>query len=428
MAIISDQYAVYLPAVNTLYAEAIAKPLPENRPFPCSFTLDDLYFWKKDNKLWYHPYFLHSVGSYKVGAIPDNAVTRRGKTDGILVGDSGGFQIGKGTLNGLKTLTAGMTGDEACAAWREAYDVRLWILNWLETHTNYAMTIDMPLWAKGETSSPFYNCTEDQLIQLTVENLQFIDSHRQNRTQWLNVIQGNNMAAIKKWWDAVKWFKGGGFALSSSAGKMSGLGAVIEPLLMMRDEQAFEDGRNWIHMLGVSTAPWAIMFTAIQKALRNTANAKLRISYDSSSPLQDAGKRELLVDLPNFGKDTKDWGNKKIRFKHSRQHVGSSEPLPVKSPIADKLNWGFLNVRDDKGIYTPRQVDTVSLALATNHNIWAFLQTFKLANDFVFNSNRSQVPDVYKELVDFIQHVFTVENWADALLKEQLLISQFKGK
>jgi hypothetical protein len=427
MGMISDQYAVYLPAINTLYAEVIAKPLPEGRPFPSSFTLDDLYFWKKGNKLWHHPYVLHSVGGYKVGTLPDNAVTRRGRTDGVLVGDSGGFQIGKGTLNGLDTLKAGMTGNEACAAWREAYNVRVWILNWLETHTNYAMTIDMPLWAKFEPASPFYSCTEDQLIQLTVENLQFIDTHRQNRTQWLNVIQGNNMTAIKKWWDAVKWFKGGGFALSSSAGRMSGLGAVIEPLLMMRDEQAFEDGRDWIHMLGVSTAPWAIMFTAIQKALRDTANPALRISYDSSSPFQDAGKRELLIDLPNFGTDTKSWANQRIRFKHSRQHVGSNEALPVSSPIADQLTLGYLNIRDDKGIYTPRQIDGVSLALVTNHNVWAFLETFQRANDLVFASNRSQVPDIYKELVDFINRVFSVETWADELVKEQLLLSQFNG-
>jgi len=427
MSIIADDYAVYLPAVNTLYADTLARPLPEDRPFPAGLTLDDLIFWKKGNKLWHHPHFLHSVGGYKVGAVPNNAVTRRGRTDGILVGDSGGFQIGKGTLNGLNTLHAGMTGDDACAAWREAYDVRLWILNWLETHTNFAMTIDMPLWAKNEPASPFHHCTPEQLIQLTVENLQFIDSHRQNRTQWLNVIQGSNITAIKQWWDAVKWFKGGGFALSSSAGKMSGLGAVLEPLLLMRDEQAFDEGRSWIHMLGVSTAPWAVMFTAMQRALRTTANSQLRISYDSSSPFQDAGIREMLIDIPKFGADAKDWANVRIRFKQSRRHVGSSEALPVSSPIADQLVLGHLNVRDDQGIYTARQVDSVSLALVTNHNVWAYLQTFKLANDLVFESNRSQVPAVYKELVDFIQHVFAIENWAGALAKEQNLISSFKG-
>jgi hypothetical protein len=106
-----------------------------------------------------------------------------------------------------------MEADDACLAWREAYDVRSWILGWLETYTNYAMTIDMPLWARDPTKSntPFHQCSPEQLIQLTVENLQFIDSHRQHQTKWLNVLQGTDMAAIKQWWDAVKWFKGGGY-------------------------------------------------------------------------------------------------------------------------------------------------------------------------------------------------------------------------
>jgi hypothetical protein len=427
MSIISDEYAVYLPAVNSQYAETIVRPIPANRPFPNTFSLEDLMFWKDNNKLWHHPHFLHSVGSYKTGTLPDNAVTRRGMTDGILFGDSGGYQIGCGTLKGLDTLTAEMDANAACAAWREAYDVRTWILSWLETHTNYAMTIDMPLWAKYEPKSPFHLCSEDQLIQLTVENLQFIDSHRQDRTKWLNVIQGSDITAIKKWWDAVKWFKGSGYALSSSAGKMSGLGTVIEPLLLMRDENAFEQGRDWIHMLGVSTAPWAVMFSALQKALQATANKDLRISYDSSSPFQDAGMREEMAIVPSFGTDKKDWVIKKVRFKHSRAHVGSNEALPVSSPIADQLTLGHLNVRDEYGIYTARQVDALSLVLAINHNVWAYLETFKQANTLVFATNRNQVPNVYKEIVDLIEYVFTAENWADVLHRERKLFGEFKG-
>lgn len=426
MRLTKDEYAVYLPAVNLQYAEAIARRVPLNRPFPNTFTLDDLAFWQ-DNKLWHYPYFLHSVGSYKVGALPNNAVTRRASNEGVLFGDSGGFQIGCGTLKGLNTLTTGMAGNAACVAWRDAVHVRTWILNWLETYTNYAMTIDMPLWAKHEAKSPFHYCTEDELIQLTVENLKFIDANRQDRTKWLNVIQGSDITTIKKWWDAVKWFKGSGYALSSSAGRLSGLGAVIEPLLLMRDEKAFEDDKSWIHMLGVSTAPWAIVFTAIQKALRTTANQQLRISFDSSSPFQEAGVHEQMAVVPSFGTSKEDWVINKVRFKHSRKHVGSNEALPASSPIANQLTLGHLNVRDENGIYTARQVDTLSLVLVSNHNVWTYLETFRQANNLVFTTNRSGVPSIYSEVVDFIAHVFTVENWANELKSEDSLLKEFKG-
>jgi len=45
----------------------------------------------------------------------------------------------------------------------------------------------------------------------------------------------------------------------------------------------------------------------------------------------------------------------------------------------------------------------------------------------VFASNRAEVPSFYKECVDMIEYIFTVENWADALEKEAELLTQFKG-
>jgi hypothetical protein len=425
MKLISDDFSVYLPAVNSLYAETLIRPIPHNRQFPSSFTVEDLIFWNSISKLWHHPHFLHSVGQYKVGSTPDNAVTRRGNTDGILFGDSGGFQIGKGSLIGLVGLKPNMNADDACSIWRNSYAVRQWILGWLETNTNYAMTIDMPLWATSEIESPFHQCTHDQLTQLTVENLKFIDSHRQNKTKWLNVIQGNDMTAIKKWWDAVKWFPSSGYALSSSAGRISGLKAILAPLLMMRDENAFETGKDWLHMLGVSTAPWAIMFTAIQKGLRETVNPNLRISFDSSSPFQDAAIRESYNAIPSFGFDRKNWVFIRELVQQGRPHVGSAEPLPFKSPIADKLTLGDLNVRG--GMYTPKQFDSLSHSFIANHNIWTYLETFRIANELVFISNRSEVPTLFKETVDMIAYILKTDNWASKLDKENKLLEQFKG-
>jgi hypothetical protein len=429
---ISDDYAVYLPAVNEQYAEIITRPIPNNRPFPTAFKINDLMFWKGNNKLFYHPHFLNSVGAYVVGSTPDNAVTRRGRTDGTLFGDSGGYQIGTGNLKGIKTLTADMEADDACLAWREAYEARLWILGWLETYTNYAMTIDMPLWAQSKAGTPFNKCSTEQLIALTVENLEFIDSHRQGNTKWLNVIQGSDLPTIKKWWDEVKWFKGSGYALSSSIGRKAGLSGLLEPLLMMRDENAFAAGNDWLHMLGVSTAPWAIMFTAIQKALQADANPNLRISYDSASPFQDAGKREQLAILPDLDGNMKNWLIRKEPIPQSRDFLNSPLTLasvlrmPTDSPISQLITLGHLNVNDDQGMYTRRQLDTLSLAFAINHNVWTYLETFKQANDMAFASSSNKIPSIYAECLDSIRYIFTVENWASELIKEKSMLDNFK--
>lgn len=427
MSMMSDEFAVYLPAVNDTYANGLIAEISPNRPFPTSFTLADLEFWKKGSQLWHHPHFLNSAGNYKVGQTPDNAVTRRGWTDGVLFGDSGGFQIGKGKLQGIEGLLPGMSADAACAVWRSAYSARLWILNWLETHANYAMTIDMPLWAAtpSGTGSPFHRCTPQQLIDLTVENLKFIDSHRLNRTKWLNVIQGSDLPAITQWWDAVKWFPSSGYAMSSSAGRISGLQAVIAPLLMMRDDGAFEAGRDWIHFLGVSTASWAVMLTAVQRVMQSTINPRLRISFDSSSPFQLACRYERYVTQPALGTDAANWKIRDETITQSRLHVGSSERLPFTSPIADLLTLGDLSVRD--GVFTERQFDTTSLLFLSNHNVWTYLTTFEAANVAAFHNPQRPIPTQYKECVDVIAEAFEVEDWQTFLRSQDVLLSSFKG-
>lgn len=220
MSLLNTDYAVYLPAVNKNFPLEVLKPLPPARPFPAGLTLADLIFWDRGNQLWHYSHVLHSLGGHRVGTTPDNAITRAGKTDFKLIGDSGGFQIGHGTLKGLKGFSASMDASAAESKWAEAYATKKWIVDWLELHTDYAMTIDMPTWAtlKGKEASPFHLCSLAQLTKMNVENLAFIDSHRKNRTKWLNVIQGNDTQSIQTWWKAVKWFECSGYALAGSAG------------------------------------------------------------------------------------------------------------------------------------------------------------------------------------------------------------------
>lgn len=426
MSMISNEYAVYLPAVNTNYARTLTK-LPEGRSLPSGLTLDDLAFWKKDSKLWHHEHFLHSVGQYSVGANPSNAITWRASHEACLFGDSAGFQIGNGSLGGLKGVTKRMAGDAACAAWRQSPKVREWIVGYLETYTNYAMTIDMPLWATTSVGkdSPFHNCTQEQLTQLTVENLEYIDARRQGRTKWLNVIQGLDAAGMIKWWNAVKWFDCAGYAYSVESAKTTGLRGVLEPLLVMRDEGAFDKGHDWLHMLGSSSVPWAVMYTAVQRGIRGSANSKLRVSFDSSSPFQQACIPELNTKSPRFGINLKGWGFGNESAPQSHLHVGSDKPLPFSSPLADMLTLGDLNVNSDQ--YAANHFDQLSHLYLMNHNIWVYLTGFQSANDLAFASDCSQVPLVLAQCIDAIEEAFKVKDWRKFLQQEQKLLDNFKG-
>jgi hypothetical protein len=194
----------------------------------------------------------------------------------------------------------------------------------------------------------------------------------------------------------------------------------------MRDDDAFKKGRDWVHFLGVSTTPWAVMYTAIQQAIRSNINPALRISYDSASPIRLASVNEQYNTMPAFSIDESGWGIGKVQTPHSRTLVGSQEPAPFNSPLGDRLTLGDLNFREGNK-YTRRQFDTLSLLYLINHNMWVYLTAFQSANDLAFSGDRSQIPPKYKACIDVIGEAFKVDDWQSLLSKEQVLLDSFTG-
>lgn len=425
MSLTKTDYAIYLPAVNEGYAAIANNPMPQGRPFPTGLTLKDLIFWEP-NVLWHYPYLLHSIGLYSAGSLPDNAVTQRNRDNNTLVGDSGGFQIGKGTMKGLKALQAKpMPALSAIQAWREEFEARKWIVGWLDLHANYAMTIDMPLWAMTPDgqNSPFHNCSEQQLVSMTVDNLKFIDSRASGRAKWLNVVQGGlNATQTRMWWDAVKWFRKGGWAMAGSAGARGGIANMLSALLMMRDENAFDDGQDWVHVLGVSTPKWAVLLTSIQRALQ-TINPNLHISFDSSSPFQTGGRYEDVALTPNYTSNESTWTISTQSAPQSRLHAVPNASTPFQhsqSPLGKRLLLNHLSVKGR--VWDQRNFDSISNMLLVNHNIWVYLDAFRTANDLVVARDTNCVPKLYLECINFIADVFQRSTWEKQIAKERTLL------
>jgi len=418
----TTDYAIYLPAVNEEFARRVTQDVASGRPFPANLALKDLAFWDKTNPLFYHPYVLHSIGQYKVGSVIDNGLTRGGRTDRVLLGDSGGFQIGKGTLKGYNELHKGMGAEAAVEAWVNADDVRNWIVTWLETNCQYAMTLDMPLWAvtNAGLESPFHACSIKQLTDMSVDNLRYIEMHRQGKVKWLNVVQGIDEQTTKNWFNAVKWFKYGGWSLAGAAGVRGGLQNVLKTVLMMRDDDAFSEGQDWIHVLGTSTLDWAVIFTAIQKSLRKV-NPNIKISFDSSSPFQLGGRYEEACYLPVLDSHVSSWKIKSSKSPQGHVYVGSTEAFPCKSPLGSKMTLGDLNVYDD--LYQKRRYDPTSLTMLVHHNIHVYLESIQLANDAVFSTgSNTPVPRLYKQCIDVIGEAFDKPNWYSFVSGESSLL------
>jgi hypothetical protein len=69
-----DKFAVYLPALQTQFARAVAKKGKKDRQMPSGITMRDLDFLNPKSKLWHFGYALYSVGQFSVGELKGDAV------------------------------------------------------------------------------------------------------------------------------------------------------------------------------------------------------------------------------------------------------------------------------------------------------------------------------------------------------------------
>jgi hypothetical protein len=431
-----ENFAVYLPAMQFHYANAVNNTKPvKDREFPAGIKMSDLDFLNPKSKLWHYKYALYSAGQFNDASPKACCVSNRDRDNTVILGDSGGFQIGKGTLKGTEKFKKTNSANEICEVWRNSGDIRKRIVNWLDANSDYAMTIDMPLWARDAANkdTPFHKCSVEQLIDLSVENLDYIRRYSNGNTKWLNVLQGTNPKDSKQWWDAVKHYRMGGWALAGGVGWRGGLDNVLHYVLLMRDDNAFTKGLDWVHVLGVSQPTWAVLLTAIQKALRKTCkNPNLRFSYDSASPFQAGGRYQQVVRYPKFTSDMKSWAMSAHEAPVNPIYAGKKGEnfhFPYASPIGDLLTLNHLNIRG--GEFQRGAYDSVSNHILTNHNVWVYVRSFLEANELAFMHSSEADKAVPQKLLDacaFIEDIIGQQNWQAKLKKEQKLLAELFKK
>ena len=430
-----DKFAVYLPAMQYHYASAVKDNKPiKGREFPTSIKFTDLDFLNPNSKLWHYGYALYSAGQFSSARPKACAVTNRDREKTIVLGDSGGFQIGQGTLKGTEHFKKAKTSSEICQMWRDSGDTRKRILNWLDAHSDYAMTIDMPLWARLPIfkHTPFHKCSVQELIDLSVDNLKYIKANTNGDTKWLNVLQGTEANDSKLWWDAVKRYRMGGWALAGGVGWRGGLENVLYYTLLMRDDNAFARGQDWLHVLGVSQPTWAVLLTAIQRAIRkHCKNPNMRVSYDSASPFQAGGARQQVVRYPKFTKDFTTWTMSAHEAPVNPIYAKSGKDFhfPYASPLGDLLTLNHLSVRG--GEFQRGAYDSVSHHILTNHNVWVYVRSFLEANELAFmhvSEADKAVPQKLLDVCAFIEDIFSHTNWQAKLKKEKKLIEEVFNK
>ena len=393
---LSRDFAVFLPAISNFYNTFISKQrvtggthIPAER-IPKGFDngVEGLNFLNPEKGMFTYPTALYSAGHACLDMEQvndrDSMVVNRDRKFSTIVGDSGGYQIGRGVI---KFDWKDFEGNKA-------NKVRSDILNWLELTSDWAMTLDVPTWAADDLNSPKTGLTSfKDTLDGTIYNNKFFQKNRLGQTKLLNVLQGDDWETAQIWYDAVKDFEFEGWAMGGI--NMCDMEVMLKRLIIMRDEKKLE-GKDWMHVLGTSQLDWACYLTGVQRQVREHINPNFTISFDSASAFLSTANG--LVYTQNMFTPSR-WSFIMDKAPDDKKLKGSNIPFPFQSAIGDRLKmgdvcWygeGDMNKNNKEG---KTAWDSFSYCLMMAHNVYNQIRAVQVANDFNDIERVVHKPDV----------------------------------
>ncbi len=382
-------YAVYLPSLQQGYAAFPMRDPSTVRGgvLPNGLTLKDLDFLDPNSRLWHCKYVLYSAGQFDRAQIrtPD-MVTQRG-SDTVVVGDSGGYQIGTGKLATVKDWNKHQNDPNAISAlWTTNVSIRDRILRWLDRYCDYAMTLDMPLWVlqdpKAQKASPFAKLSADQLIDLSYDNLKYFADNRGKATgskaKYLNILQDIGDGTGERWYQRVKDFDFEGWAFGSDT--KSGMEPILKWVRRLLDDGKLNSKSEWLHVLGTSTLEMAVCLTALQRQLRKILGNNITVSFDSSSPFQTSGISQKIAVLPELTSDIKTWRIKSVPYPQHPKYKKQDDIRyleDIVSPVTKLVSINDFHAK--QGAMETKFFDVLAQHLLTNHNVYVYHKSAQLA-------------------------------------------------
>lgn len=291
-----SKWAVFLPACSGALAFIVGrnmtKPLDPAR-LPVGLPNVEMINWMNLQEAAFpYRWTLYSGGHAALDltkeSLSEDMMRKRDRQSSFLVGDSGGFQIGKGQWPG--DWKAG-SGCPAAQAKRDG------VLKWLDGMADYSMVLDVPAWVIKDprTAAATQITTHEQAVAATRYNNDYFMDNRKGikngGTKFLNVLQGNTHEAADEWYDTMKDYCDperyenhfDGWAMGGQ--NMCDMHLILSRFVALKFEGLLQEGvHDWVHFLGLSKLEWAVMFSDIQRALREYVNPKVTLSFDCASP------------------------------------------------------------------------------------------------------------------------------------------------
>jgi hypothetical protein len=281
-------------------------------------------------------------------------MVRNRDPNSFVLGDSGGFQIGKGVWEGEWNDP---TGPEVAQRMAEAvakgieiipvldksgnpvldkngnpkvtridhvklYQAKLdaaqkkreQVLTWMDAYMDRGMILDIPAWVGRMPNGPRATgiTSYEDAVNGTLYNNEYFIKNRTGKCKFLNVLQGENHEQADDWYSRMKHFCDtkvygdkafNGWAMGGQ--NMCDVHLVLRRLVALRFDGLLEEGQHdWMHFLGTSKLEWATLLTDIQRAVRKYHNPNFTISFDCASPFLATANGQIYYDIvtPDRGK------------------------------------------------------------------------------------------------------------------------------
>ena len=381
---LQKDYAVYLPAISSFYSTYIAKQrleefIPKDR-IPAGFDrgIEGMNFLNPDAGYFTYKYGLYSAGHAQLdlqkSLVQESMIQQRDRNNTMILGDSGGYQIGKGVLKFDWLNFEGPAANKT----------RQSILEWLELTADWSMMLDVPTWACDHIHSPKTGLkTFEDCLEKTRFNNDYFLNNRLGQTKWLNVLQGSDWDTAEKWYEGVKEFSDpkGKYAGKEAEGwamggaNMCKMPITLRRLITLRFDGLLE-GKDWMHFLGTAQLDWACYLTLIQREIRKHVNENFTISFDCASPFIATAHGLVYTNAQHTNKRfsvimDKAPDNKSLAGRHDIPFPFESE-VGRRLSIADICHYapGMLNKIGKEG---KTSWDSFAYALMMGHNVYCHI-------------------------------------------------------
>ena len=390
---LQKDYAVYLPAISSFYSTYVAKQRLEkfiaDDRIPAGFDrgIEGMNFLNPEQGYFTYKYGLYSAGHAQLdlakSMTQESMIQQRDRNNTMILGDSGGYQIGKGVLKFDWLDFEGV----------EATKTRQKILEWLEVTADWSMMLDVPTWACDHIHAPKTGLkTFDDCLEKTRFNNDYFLMNRMGQTKWLNVLQGGDWDTAEKWYDGVKEFSdpAGKYAGREAEGwafggaNMCKMDITLKRMMTLREDGLLK-GKNWIHFLGTAQLDWSCYLTSIQRQIRKHINEELTISFDCASPFIATAHGLVYT---NAQHTTKRWSVIMDKAFDNKALAESDIPFPFESEIGRRLTVGDIchyapGMLNKIGKEGKTSWDSFAYALMMGHNVYCHIAAVQKANQLM---------------------------------------------